>query len=121
MEVKNPDDAANQMTLPSRREVILHVADGPAGVQRAVETAAALEAADPEVDVRVIVNGPALTGLTGDTAVDLPDHTPVAACSLGLERRDIERDELRPGVVAVPSAVVAIVEAQKAGARYVRV
>ena len=108
------------MALTTKREVILHVADDPADVQRAVDAAAGLQAADPAVDVRVIVNGPALTGLTGEVAVGLPDNTQIAACSVGLDRREIGPGELRPDVLTVPSAVVAIVEAQKAGAVYVR-
>lgn len=109
------------MNEQSPREVILHVSDDPADVQRALDAAAGLQAADLGVHVRVIVNGAALTGLTGADAVVLPESTEVAACSVGLGRRGIGSDELRPAVQTVASAVVAIVEAQLAGAAYVRI
>ncbi len=105
----------------SRREVILHVSDDPADVQRALDAAAGLEDSSLDVSVRVIVNGAALTGLTGEEAVALPEHTQVAACRVGMGRRGIDPGELRPAVQTVPSAVVAIVEAQMAGAVYVRI
>ncbi|GAB3750384.1 hypothetical protein [Microlunatus parietis] len=103
------------------REVILHVADDPADVQRALDAAAGLQAAGLGVRVRVIVNGPALAGLTGTDAVQVPEHTEVAACSVGLGRRGIDPGELRPEVGTVPSAVTAIVHAQLADAAYIRI
>lgn len=103
------------------RDVILHVSDDPADVQRALDAAAELQRADPGTRVRVIVNGPALAGLTGTDAVDVPENTEVAACSVGLDRRGVDPDDLRPEVRTVPSAVTAIVEAQRAGAAYVRI
>lgn len=103
------------------REVILHVADDPADVQRALDAAAGLHAAGLGVRVRVVVNGPALAGLTGTDAVQVPEHTEVAACSVGLGRRGIDPGELRPEVGTVPSAVTAIVHAQLAGAAYIRI
>jgi len=109
------------MDEQSRREVILHVSDDPDGVQRALDAAAGLADADLGVNVRVIVNGAALAGLTGTTAVEVPERTQVAACSVGLGRRGITPGELRPDVVTVPSAVTAIVQAQLAGAAYVRI
>lgn len=105
----------------SPREVILHVADDPADVQRALDAAAGLHAADLGVRVRVIVNGPALAGLTGTDAVHVPEHTEVAACSVGLGHRGVDPDELRPEVGTVPSAVTAIVQAQLTGAAYIRI
>lgn len=80
-------------------------ADDPADVQRALDAAAGLHAAGLGVRVRVIVNGPALAGLTGTDAVQVPEHTEVAACSVGLGRRGIDPGELRPEVGTVPSAV----------------
>lgn len=105
----------------SLRDVILHVSDDPDDVHRALDAAAGLQAAGLGVRVRVIVNGPALAGLTSTDTVHVPEHTEVAACSVGLERRGIDPDELRPEVETVPSAVTAIVQAQLAGAAYVRI
>lgn len=109
------------MNEQNRREVILHASDDPADVQRALDAAAGLQHSNSAVSVRVIVNGAALTGLTGTDAVTLPEHTQVAACSVGLGRRGIDPAELKPAVQTVPSAVVSIVEAQLAGAVYVRI
>ncbi|MFD6094105.1 hypothetical protein ACFWGN_18485 [Oerskovia sp. NPDC060338] len=105
----------------SRREVILHVSDDPDDLQRALDAAAGLQATDLGVRVRVIVNGPALAGLTGTDAIEMPEHTQVAACNIGLGRRGIDPDELRPEVQTVPSAVTTIVQAQLDGAAYIRI
>ncbi|UNX54983.1 DsrE family protein [Georgenia sp. TF02-10] len=51
----------------------------------------------------------------------MPEHTEVAACSVGLGRRGLDPDELRPEVGTVPSAVTSIVQAQLAGAAYIRI
>lgn len=105
----------------SPQDVILHVSDDPADVQRALDAAAGLQAASLGVRVRVIVNGPALAGLTGAQVVEVPERTEVAACSVGLGRRGIDPDDLRPEVGTVPSAVTAIVQAQLSGAVYIRI
>ena len=109
------------MDEQSPRDVIVHVSDDTADVQRALDSAEALESSDLRVRVNVIVNGAALTGLTGTDAVRMSEHTRVAACSVGLGQRGINPDGLRPSVQTVPSAVVAIVEAQLAGAAYIRI
>lgn len=108
------------MTLGTPRTVILHATDDPGDVQRALDAASGVRSLDPSLHVRIIVNGGALTGLTGAADLNPPEGTEVAACSVGLGRRGIDHDELRPGVQSVPSAVAAIVEAQLAGAAYVR-
>ena len=109
------------MDEQSPREVVLHISDDPTDVQRALDTARVLESTDLDVKVRVIVNGAALAGLTGTDAVGASEHTSVAACSVGLGQRGINPDDLRPSLQTVPSAVVAIVEAQLAGAAYIRI
>lgn len=102
-------------------EVILHVSDDPADMQRAVDAAAGLQKADPAVRVRVIVNGPALDGLTGTEAIETPEDVEVAACHVGVGLRSIDPGDLRPDVQTVPSAVTTIVQAQRAGASYIRI
>lgn len=109
------------MTHQSSKEVILHASDEAGDVQRAVEAASTLRATDPELEVRIIVNGPALSGLTGHDDLEIPEGTQVEACSIGMGRRGIAEQELRPSVQTTPSAVVAIVRAQSAGAAYVRI
>lgn len=103
------------------REAVLHVCDDPADVQRAVRAAGALRGAGGVGAVRVVVNGPALAGVTGADDVHVADGVEVLACLAGMRQRDIAVTDLRPGVQTVPSAVIAMVEAQLAGAAYVRI
>lgn len=70
--------------------------------------------------VRIVVNGAALQGLLGPGALRLPRGANVDACAIGLESRDIDRSTLMPGIGVVPSAAVALVQAQLAGAAYLR-
>lgn len=109
------------MTEVSTGSVILHVSDDPADVQRALDAAAGLQATELNVTVRIIVNGAALAGLTGSEPMEAPKQTQIAACRVGLKRRGVDPDTLRPEVTSVPSAVVAIVQAQLAGAAYIRI
>lgn len=104
---------ANMETL---RTVVLHVTSSPADVERAVATAARLRSALAGTDVRIIVNGPALYGLTAGG--ELAD---VEACGGGLDQLGIDPSTLRAGVVVIPSAAVALAEAQFAGAAYIRI
>lgn len=108
------------MTQDATHEVIVHVSDGPGDVQRALDAAAGLRAADPSVRVQVIVNGEALTAFTGPVALEVPAGAELTACETGLARRGVDRADLPPVARSTPSAVVAIVEAQRAGAAYVR-
>lgn len=102
-------------------EVIVHVADSPEDVARATAAGAAIIQADPSLQVRIIVNGPALTGLLDSAAtLDVADGVAIEACSIGLGRRGIDETRLQTSVATVDSAVVAIVFAQRAGAAYVR-
>lgn len=103
------------------RSVILHASDAPADVARATDAARELRRAHPELAVRVIVNGDALAALTDGTAVAAPDGVQVQACSTGLARRNLDPVRLPDTVGTVPAAVTAIVEAQLAGAVYVRI
>ena len=102
-------------------EVVLHVSDTAEDVARANAAATALTQADPQLRVRILVNGPALAGLTDSSSAITPsDGVTVEACSVGLQRRGMLDKPLQADVQAVESAVVAIVEAQRAGAAYVR-
>lgn len=103
------------------RNVVLHVSDTGPDIQRALAAAALLASSDRSLGVRVIVNGPALEALTGSAPVDVPERTAVAACEVGMGRQGISPGALRPGVQTVPSAVVALAEAQFAGAAYIRI
>lgn len=107
-------------TKPSD-EVILHVADHPEDVTRATAAGAALVQADPALRVRIIVNGPALGGVTDDAQPAAPvDGVSLQACQIGLRRRGFAADQLQSGIGTIESAVVAIVQAQRDGASYMR-
>ncbi len=103
------------------RTVILHASQNPHDVTRAVTSARHLHAAHPGLDVRVIVNGPALDGLLAADAPAAPDGVRVQACAVGLRKRGVAPDALPRGVETTPGAVTAIVEAELAGAAYVRI
>ena len=101
--------------------VVLHVSDDPADVSRAVAAANSLAETHPDLGVRVIVNGAALEGLTSAGITLAPvEGASVEACSVGMKRRNMSADQLQPVVHTVASAVSALVEAQLAGAAYVR-
>lgn len=113
------------MAGETRNVVVLHASTDPGDVQRALSAAETLAAAlgetDPQLHIRIIVNGAALDGLTGTEAVILPANTGVEACLNGMGRRGLTTDQLRPAVGTVPAAVVALAQAQFAGAAYIRI
>lgn len=105
----------------SSNAVVLHVSEKPEDVSRAVAAAKGLTDAHPDLHVRIIVNGPALVGVTTAAEQLTPDEaTTVEACQVGMHRRDLAPDQLQPTVQTVGSAVVALAEAQLAGAAYIR-
>lgn len=109
------------MTKEYRDVVVLHASNDPGDVQRALAAAATLGAGQPQTGIRVIVNGAALDGLTGTDPVVLPANTEVEACLVGMGKRGITVDQLRPAVLTVPAAVVALAQAQFTGAAYIRI
>ncbi|MCK9914211.1 MULTISPECIES: DsrE family protein [Microbacterium] len=104
------------MTDHAQQTVVLHVSDSPDDVARAATTAEAIRASFPSVQVRIIVNGEALSALT---QADAPPG--VEACEIGMARRGIETAHLAPGVGTVASAAVELAGAQFAGAAYIRI
>ena len=109
------------MAKEYRDVVLLHASNEPGDVQRALAAVATLGAGQPQTGIRVIVNGAALDGLTGSDPVVLPANTEVEACLVGMGKRGITVDQLRPAVLTVPAAVVALAQAQFAGAAYIRI
>lgn len=107
--------------MSDSRTVVLHASQDPKDVARAVSAARHLHAHHPELDIRVIVNGPALDGLLASDAPTSSDGVRVQACAIGLGKRGADADALPQGVETVPGAVTAIVEAEIAGAAYVRI
>ncbi|MEX1080003.1 MAG: hypothetical protein WED09_12950 [Homoserinimonas sp.] len=103
-------------------QVILHVSDKAEDVPRAVAAAETLTQNNSELDVRIIVNGTALNGVTDSAEQVSPgEATTIEACELGMQRRNLPLETLQSNVPTVPSSILAIVEAQLAGAAYVRI
>lgn len=100
--------------------LVLHVSDVPQDLDRAVTTARSLGASQPDVQVRIIVNGPALDGMASAQPGQLPAGSSIAACLTGLRNRGIDPAQLPSGVQTVDSALLAIAQEQLAGAAYIR-
>lgn len=102
------------------RAVVLHIADDPQDMERAVRTARAVQERFPGLRIRIIVNGPALGAVPSLTPQELPADVEVAVCALGLQRHNIAAVDVPDGVEVVPMAPVAILEEQFGGATYLR-
>ncbi|MFK4760128.1 hypothetical protein ACI3KS_04255 [Microbacterium sp. ZW T5_45] len=102
------------------RAVVIHAFDAPEDVPRAVGTASTLREAFPDARVRIIVNGAALGAVPALAPEDVPDGVEVGVCRIGLHRRNIDEADIPDGVEIIPTAPVAIVEEQWAGAAYIR-
>lgn len=108
------------MTIP--RTVLLHVSTDGHDITRALGIAGILHEERPDTRVRIIVNGPAVPGLTVDAApLTITGAATVEACEGGMRGHDITVEQLQPGVITVPSAAVALSDAQFDGAAYIRV
>lgn len=102
------------------RVVVVHVADAPRDLQRAIQTAQGLRQKFPEVRIRIVVNGPALTAVPTLAPNELPENVGVSVCAIGLQRHDIAETEVPDGVEIVPAAPLVIIEEQFNGAAYLR-
>lgn len=103
------------------RVVVFHVSDVPTDLDRAIGAAGRLVDARPDESARIIVNGPALTGLIGSGELATPPEVSIEACEFGLAQRGLSMRDVRAGVGSVPSAVLALADAQRDGASYIRV
>ena len=102
--------------------VVLHVSDRPEDIIRAIGTARTLHEKRPSYRLRIIVNGPAVQGATrGADAIAVPDFVAVDVCEVALRGRGIPLGDVQEGLGTVASAAVALVDAQVAGAAYIRV
>ena len=70
---------------------------------------------------QVVVNGEAIIGLSGSEPIDVGAGVSSWACERALQQRGLPPDGLRPGVGTVPSAVIALANAQHEGAAYIRI
>ncbi len=108
--------------MTDQRTVLLHVSDQPKDIARALGIAGILHAERPDARIRIIVNGPAVPGLTVDqTPLDITGVATVEACEGGMRAHGVTAEQLQPGVITVPSAAVALSDAQFDGAAYIRV
>src|SRR5690625_947441 len=100
--------------------VVLHVSGRPATIGRALAAAALIAAREP-LRVQVVVTGEAITGVSGSEPIDAGEGVSLWACERALKQRGLPPDGLRPGVGTVPSAVIALANAQHGGAAHVRI
>ncbi len=100
--------------------VVLHVSDQPANIARALSAAELITSREP-MRVQVVINGEAITGLSGSEPIGAGEGVSVWACERALKQRGLPPDGLRPGVGTVPSAVIALANAQHEGAAYIRI
>lgn len=104
--------------------VVLHVSDEPHDVVRGV-SAGNLIAKNEPMQVRIVVNGPAVAGLLAsefdDGVIDLGDGVRVHACERALRGQHISIEDLARNVDTLPSGVVALAVAQHDGAAYIRI
>ena len=108
--------------MTTSHTVLLHVSDRPEDITRALGSARTLHSRRPEFSIRIIVNGPAIAGLTVDApALELSDAATVEACEVGMRGHGIRTEQLQPGIRTTASAVVALSDAQFDGAAYVRI
>lgn len=104
------------------RTVLLHVSASD-DITRAQETARGLRETLGDIDVRVIVNGPAIAATTKSAAEPLQlvdGDAPIIVCATGMRRRGLDERDLLPGLETTPSAAVYLAERQWAGAAYIR-
>jgi|SRR5690625_1694375 len=108
------------MTAP-QNEVVVHCRETEGDVEAGLATARTLRRLRPQLSVRVIVNGPALSSLVGSEELVVPEKVEVQACEVGMQGRGIVAEDLRPDVATVDSAAAALADAQLAGAAYIRI
>lgn len=94
-------------------QLIIH-APTEAALQRARRNAANLQAAAPEAQIEIVINGPAVAA-----ALDTPDATDGLLRICGNTLANIHRD-LPAGRQCVPAAVLHIAERQRDGWGYMR-
>lgn len=106
----------------AEKTVVLHASTRPEDVTRAIDAAERLRAWRPEHRIRIIVNGPAITGVTVQAPqLELSDAATVEACEVGMRSHGITVEDLQSGVTTTPAAIVALTDAQLTGAAYIRI
>jgi intracellular sulfur oxidation DsrE/DsrF family protein len=108
--------------------ILIHAfAENPDVITGALRVARNAAQGLPDRIVEVVVQGPAVTGLTADggfeddLAQTLITGVNIVACRNSLDRAGLDPSQLAAGIAVVPSAVVHLAERQWAGAAYIRV
>ena len=104
----------------SEPTAVVHVVDAIADLERAISTAENLQGSIKGLRVQIVVNGPALEGLPELSLDALPENVAMSACSVGLERREIDQTKLSTAIEVVPTAPEVIIREQLDGAAYIR-
>lgn len=111
--------------MTTSHTVLLHVNDHAEDVARAILTSRTLHKVRPEVSIRILVNGHALTGVTTSAEPLDIDHLPEAAtleaCEIGMSVHGISPDDVQAGVDTTPSVLASLSDEQFAGAAYIRI
>lgn len=84
--------------------------------------------ARPEIQMYLLVNGPAVKFLcpaNGNDALDRAENllrqgVSIHVCENALRAFDISKEELLPGCATVPAGVVALIESQQQGCAYIK-
>lgn len=104
--------------------VLLHVNEHAEGVARAILTSRTLHKVRPEVSIRILINGHALTGVaTSAEPLDidhLPETAALEACEIGMRVHETSSDSLKDGAATTPSVLADLSNEQFAGAAYIR-
>lgn len=106
--------------MSATRAAVIHGDRSPEDFHRGIDVATRLKQVEPELLVRVILNGKAVAGAVSTERLDLVDGVSVEVCQVALDKQGFSRDDVRPGVGVVPMAAHAILDAQFAGAAYLR-
>lgn len=96
---------------------VLHVQGDEGDLTKAQRAAARIRERHSGTRVTIVVAGDAVRELPG---AQVAEGTTIQACSIALHRRGVAADALPDGAEAVDTALDAIVDAELAGARYIR-
>lgn len=113
------------MSSSSPLKVVLHVSDC-ATLAHALANAGNLQAARPDTQIRLLLNGPAVTAVQGQNSMTarlgqlMAAGVTVQLCRHALRAQQIDEASLPAGLEVVPAGIVALAEAQAAGWAYIK-
>lgn len=106
--------------MSTTRAAVIHGDRLPEDFHRGIDVATRLKQVEPDLLVRVILNGKAVAEAVGTESLNLVDGVSVEVCQVALKKLGFVPGDVRPGVDVVPMAAHAILDAQFAGAAYLR-